>query len=181
MATKKIEMLYNLKQLNNANNNAHLLWFPKAVRRSTLNLRGLSDHIAEHGSIYTRDVVQGVLTKFTSCMTELIEQGVAIKLDGLGTFYPTLESKGAESPVGYNITDYLKGIHIRFTPEGCDDDNITSRMMKQRVIMSQNMIFDKNGVPKKVVDGQLVDYGDDEDDNSDDDNNNENSGTNDNG
>ena len=181
MATKKIEMLYNLKQLNNANNKAHLLWFPKAVRRSTLNLRGLSDHIAEHGSIYTRDVVQGVLTRFTSCMTELIEQGVAIKLDGLGTFYPTLEAKGAESPVGYNITDYLKGVHIRFTPEGCDDDNITSRIMKQRVIMSQNMIFDKNGVPKKVVDGQLVDYGDDEDDNSDDNNNNEDSGTNDNG
>ena len=185
MATKKIEMLYNLKQLNNANNKAHLLWFPKAVRRSTLNLRGLSDHIAEHGSIFTRDVVQGVLTKFTSCMTELIEQGVAIKLDGLGTFYPTLEAKGAESPVGYNITDYLRGVHIRFTPEGCDDDNITSRMMKQRVIMSQNMIFDKNGVPKKVVDGQLVDYGEDEDDNSDDgnnnDNNNEDGGTNDNG
>ena len=100
MATKKIEMLYNLKQLNNANNNAHLLWFPKAVRRSTLNLRGLSDHIAEHGSIYTRDVVQGVLTKFTSCMTELIEQGVAVKLDGLGTFYPHAGVEGCRESCG---------------------------------------------------------------------------------
>ena len=55
-----------------------------------------------------------------------IAQGVAVKLDGLGTFYPTLEAKGAESPVGYNVMDYLKGVHIRFTPEGCEDDNITS-------------------------------------------------------
>ena len=39
MATKKIEMQYNLRQLNNENNSAHLLWFPKAVRRSTLSLR----------------------------------------------------------------------------------------------------------------------------------------------
>ena len=183
MATKKIEMLYNLRQMNNEHNNAHLLWFPKVARRSTLSLRGLSDHISDHGSIYTRDVVQGVLTKFTTCLTELIEQGVAVKLDGLGTFYPTLESKGAESPVGYNVMDYLKGVHIRFTPEGCEDDNITSRVMKGRVAMSQNMIFDKNGVPKKVVDGQLVDYGDedDSDDNTDDNNNNEGGGTNDNG
>ena len=164
MATKKIEMMYNLRQLNNENNNAHLLWFPKAVRRSTLNLRGLSDHISEHGSIYTRDVVLGVLSKFTSCLVELVSQGVAVKLDGLGTFYPTLEAEGAESPVGYNINEYLKGVHVRFTPEGCDDDNITSREMKKKVIMLQNMIFDKNGVPKKVKDGQLVDYGVDDDD-----------------
>ena len=31
MATKKIEMEYNLRQLNNENNNAHQLWFPRAV------------------------------------------------------------------------------------------------------------------------------------------------------
>ena len=165
MATQKIEMQYNLRQLNNENNNAHLLWFPRAVRRSTLNLRGLSDHISDHGSIYTRDVVLGVLSKFTSCLVELVAQGVAVKLDGLGTFYPTLEAEGAESPVGYNIAEYLKGVHIRFTPEGSDVDNITSREMKKRVVMLQNMIFDKNGVPKKIKDGQLVDYGvDDEDD-----------------
>ena len=165
MASKKIEMQYNLRQLNNENNNAHLLWFPKAVRRSTLNLRGLSDHISDHGSIYTRDVVLGVLSKFTSCLIELVEEGVAVKLDGLGTFYPTLEAKGAETPVGYNIEEYLKGVHVRFTPEGCEDDNITSREMKNRVSLKQNMIFDLNGVPKKVKDGQLVDYGvDDEDD-----------------
>ncbi len=167
MATKKIEMQYNLRQLNNENNNAHLLWFPKAVRRSTLSLRGLSDHISDHGSIYTRDVVQGVLTKFTSCITELVAQGVAVKLDGLGTFYPTLEAKGAETPVGYNIEEYLKGVHIRFQPEGCDDDNITSREMKKKVIMQQNMIFDLNGVPKKVKEGQLVDYGADDDEEDD--------------
>ncbi len=165
MASKKIEMQYNLRQLNNENNNAHLLWFPKAVRRSTLNLRGLSDHISDHGSIYTRDVVLGVLSKFTSCLIELVEEGVAVKLDGLGTFYPTLEAKGAETPVGYNIEEYLKGVHVRFTPEGCEDDNITSREMKNRVSLKQNMIFDLNGVPKKVKNGQLVDYGvDDEDD-----------------
>ena len=165
-------MQYNLRQLSNENNSAHLLWFPKAVRRSTLSLRGLSDHIAGHGSIYTRDVVLGVLTKFTSCLTELVTEGTAVKLDGLGTFYPTLEAKGAETPIGYNINEYLKGVHVRFYPEGADDDDLTSREMKEKVILAQNMIFDLHGVPKKVKNGQLVDYGeDDEEDTEDEDNN----------
>ena len=172
MATKKIEMQYNLRQLNNENNSAHLLWFPKAVRRSTLSLRGLSDHIAGHGSIYTRDVVLGVLTKFTSCLTELVTEGTAVKLDGLGTFYPTLEAKGAETPIGYNINEYLKGVHVRFYPEGADDDDLTSRAMKDKVILSQNMIFDLHGVPKKVKNGQLVDYGDDDEEDEEPDDNN---------
>ena len=167
MATKKIEMQYNLRQFNNENSSAHLLWFPKAVRRSTLNLRGISNHISEHGSIYTRDVVLGVLTKFTTCLVELVQQGTAVKLDGLGTFFPTLEAKGAETPVGYNIEEYLKGVHIRFQPEGCDDDNITSRVMRQKVAMQQNMIFDLHGVPKKVKDGQLVDYGEEDEEEDD--------------
>lgn len=172
-------MKYNLKQMKNEHNNAHLLWFPKAVRTSTLNLRGLAQHIADHGTVFTRDVVEGVLTKFTTCMVELVKQGVAVKLDGLGTFHPTLSSKGAESPVGYNIRDYIKGVHIRFAPEHAEGDRITAPTLKDEVTFTQNLIIDKNGVPKKVVGDQVVDYGegdDSDDNNNDDDNNNEGGG-----
>ena len=177
MADNQLSVKYNLRQLNNANNNAHLLWFPRVVRTDTLSLRGLSDHIFSHGSPYTRDTVIGVLTAFRDCMVELLSAGVAVKIDGLGTFYPTMESKGAESPVGYNVRDYIKGLHIRFQPEGATEDNITSRVLKKNVQFKQNMIFDRFGVPKKVVDGQLVDYGDDDDGGDDD--NNQGGGTND--
>jgi len=163
MAKEKISMAYDLKQNNVESSSTYGLWYPRAVRRDTLSLRGLADHIADHGSIYTRDVVLGVLTKFTSCLTELVSQGTGVKLDGLGTFYPTLEAKGAESPVGYDVNAYVKGVHIRFLPESADLDNITSREFAKKCILQQNMIFDKNGVPKRVVDGQLVDYGDDDD------------------
>jgi len=163
MADSKISLRYDLKQLNNAQSSAHMLWFPWVKRTDTLSLRGLADHIAEHGSIYTLDVVEGVLKKFTACMVELIKQGIGVKLDGLGTFYPTLEAKGAEDPVGYDINEYVKGLHIRFTPENSELDRITSRTLKDKASFKQNMIFDLNGVPKKVKDGQLVDYGEDDD------------------
>ena len=151
MATKKIEMQYNLRQLNNEASGAHGKWYPKAVRRSTLSLRGLSDHIAGHGSIYTPDVVIGVLTKFTSCLIELVTEGTAVKLDGLGTFYPTLEASGADTPVGYSINEYLKGVHVRFYPEGADDDDITSREMKEKVILRPEHDFRP---PRSAQEGQ---------------------------
>lgn len=173
MATRQIEMQYNLRQNNNDNSTAYGKWFPKAVRRSTLNLKGLAEHIQGHGSIYTTDVVTGVLTKFRDCLVELVTQGVGVKIDGIGTFYPTLEAKGADTPIKYNIKEQLEGIHLRFLPENSDNDKLTSRALIDKVVMKQNMIFDMNGVPKKIVDGQLVNYGENSDDDSDDDDSNE--------
>ena len=160
MATNKIEMQYDLIQNGNEDSTAFGKWYPRVVRTSTLDLRGLSDHIAAHGSIYTEDVVNGVLTKFSMCLVELLEQGIGVKIDRLGTFYPTLESKGAETPVEYNLDTYLQGIHIRFQPDDTDRAALTSRQFKKKVAMKQRMIFDNTGKPKKVVDGHLVDYGD---------------------
>ena len=157
------KILYEVKKDTNTASRTYGMWFGYVKSLETLNTRKLANHISEHGSIYTPDVVIGVLTKFTSCLIELVTEGTAVKLDGLGTFYPTLEASGADTPVGYNINEYLKGVHVRFYPEGTDDDDITSREMKEKVILSQNMIFDLHGVPKRVKDGQLVDYGDDDD------------------
>lgn len=166
MASTKIELQYDLCQNNAEGKPTYELWYPRAIRHSTLNLKGLAKHIQSHGSIYTIDVVTGVLTKFKDCLVELVSQGTGVKIDGIGTFYPTLEAKGAETPVKYNVTDYVKGVHIRFTPESTTEENITSRVFMEKVSMKQRMLFDKNGVPKKIKNGQIEDYGnDDEDDN----------------
>ena len=110
MADSKITLQYDLKQNNAEGKPTYELWYPRAVRRSTLSLRGLSNHIADHGSIYTPDVVYGVPTKFKNCLIELVSTGVAVKLDGLGIFYPTLESKGAETPIKYNAAPVFRRI-----------------------------------------------------------------------
>lgn len=163
MATSKIAMQYDLRQNNNDQNSAYGKWYPSAVRTSTLNLKGLAAHIQGHGSVYTRDLVEGVMMKFKDCLVELISQGVGVKLDGLGTFYPTLEAKGATTPVSYDLATNLSGVHIRFVPENAAEERITSRVFKNHVLFNQRLIIDKNGVPKLVKGGQLVDYGTDED------------------
>ncbi len=158
MAKNKISMKYNLRQNNVKDSAANGKWYPFAVTDNTLNLRGLANHIAEHGSIYTIDVVLGVLTKLSACVVELAQIGTRVKLDGLGTFYITLESEGAETPVDYNLTEHLKGAHLRFLPDNAAENRLTSRVMTQRIGFRQNMIVDKDGKHKMVVDGELVDY-----------------------
>ena len=39
----------------------------------------------KHGSVYTEDVVIGVITKMKNCIQEMLADGHKVKLDGIGT------------------------------------------------------------------------------------------------
>ena len=126
----------NLRKNDNSSSGGYGKYYPKAVEKKTISLRGLTDHMAGHNCIYGRDVIEGVLTKMVSCLIELLSQGNPVKIDGLGTFVPTVESTKAgitkEDIVAgkWNAATYVKAVHIRFRPEGATDDNITSRNFK---------------------------------------------------
>jgi len=150
MADSKIAMQYDLRQNNISSSPSFGKWYAHAVRPSTLNTRGLADHITSHGSIFTRDVVEGMVIKFRECIVELLMQGVGVKLEGLGTFYPTLETTGSDSPEGYNIDDHLQGVHIRFLPEKSHGDELTSPAFAKKVLLTHRMTFDRHGVPLDV-------------------------------
>lgn len=92
MAVKSPQFLINIRKNENSSSAAYGKYYPKAVEKETISLRGLCQHMAEHNSLYGRDVIEGVLTKMVSCMIHLIAEGNPIKLDGLGIFYPTVES-----------------------------------------------------------------------------------------
>ena len=78
----------NLRQNDNTYTSAYGKYYPKAKEKQTISLRGLCDHMAEHNSIYGRDVIEGVLTKMQGCIVELLSEGNPVKIDGLGTFVP---------------------------------------------------------------------------------------------
>ena len=52
-----------------------------------------------------------------------------VKIEGLGTFYCTLENqkKGALKKEDFNPNKHLKALHIRFLPEQAAEENISSR------------------------------------------------------
>ena len=65
MAKDKIAVRVNLRQNTNQKSDQYGHYYPYLDKNHTLSLRGLARHIADHGSIYTRDVVQGVLTQMS--------------------------------------------------------------------------------------------------------------------
>ena len=151
MANNKIPLEVNLYQNLNLASKAYCKWYGRVVRRSTLNTRGLCEHIQGHGSIYSSEVVEGVIAAMRRCIPELIAQGIAVQLEGIGTFYPMLESAGVGNMEEYNVAEHVKGVHVRFLPDSTTLDNITSRAMKEKCALRIKSVVgyeERNG--KKV-------------------------------
>ena len=123
------KIFYLLKQNKNQGSKIFGKWFAHGKTIETLNTRKMANHISEHGSIYTPDVVFGVLEKFRSCLIELLLESKRVKIDGLGIFYTTLENEkgGAPAKEDFNPTKNLKALHIRFLPDQVAETNISSR------------------------------------------------------
>ncbi len=158
MATENISMGINLRKNKNNRNAGYGKYYPEVDQQKTLSMRGFAKHLSDHGSLYGRDVVEGVLTKITECLPELVAQGVPVKFDGLGTFYPTAQvAKNAAVPdiaamEGLNPNQVVKGIRIRFLPDCSKMDNLCGPAFKERCTLELRNIVDTQEV---TIDGKL--------------------------
>ncbi len=104
-------------------------WYARLKSIETMNLTKLASHISSHGSVFTEDVVEGVMKKFKSCLIEMLLESKKVKVAGLGTFYLTCECQkgGANKEEDFNVNQHLKALHIRFLPDQTAEDNLSSR------------------------------------------------------
>ena len=147
MAVNKISMGINYRKKTNSRMTGNGNYFAEVDRRETLTTRGLAEHLKEHGCLAGLDAIQAVLVKVSQCVPELVAQGIGVKLDGLGIFYPTIKNKkggATETQMldkDYNPTSLIEG-HVRFSPESTDLDNLTSKQFLTRSVTtaSQNIV-----------------------------------------
>ena len=138
------KIIYEVYQNQNSKNAAYGKHYARVKYLECLNTRKLSNHIAEHGSIYTPDVVYGVMEKFRSCLIEMLLQSKKVKIDGLGTFYATIECRkgGAVSKDKFSVQRDVEGLHIRFLPEQEQETNISSRQfLKQAELINVDSLL----------------------------------------
>lgn len=104
-------------------------WYARLKSIETLSMAKLAKHISEHGSVFTEDVVEGVMKKFKTCLLEMLLESKKVKVAGLGTFYLTCECQkgGADKEEDFNVNLHLKALHIRFLPDQAQEDNLSSR------------------------------------------------------
>ena len=65
---------------NNDKSTAYGKTYGRLVHQDTMNTSDLCRHMMKHGTIYTSDIVKGVVEKFINCFEELLLEGNKIKL-----------------------------------------------------------------------------------------------------
>ena len=138
------KIIYEIYQNQVEDHPSNGKYFARVKSIETLNTRKMANHIAEHGSIYTPDVIFGVLEKFRSCLIEQLLNSRKVKIDGLGIFYLTAECAkgGAESPEKFNVQKNIEALHIRFLPDKEQETNISSRQfLKKASFINKAALF----------------------------------------
>ena len=157
MAVNDIAFQVNLKKDTNSASRTYGMYFGEAESKKPLSLKGFAKHISEHGKLVDYPMAVLVIQNIVSCLIELVTQGVPVKMDSLGTFYPTIENKkgGVESPLAYDPTVHVEGVHLRFLPEGEKDGKLTSRALKDMCVFQMKDLIT---VRKLTVNGKVKRY-----------------------
>ena len=158
MARERITFPVNLRQNTNDDSTAFGKWFPVPSTSEPMSLKGFAKHLAEHGKLASYDMLVLVLQNIVGCLKELILQGQSVKLDGLGTFRPTIEGKGSndvETAVSLGANVIIEGIHLRFSPENAKGEKLTSRALKNECAFEFKDVLIRK---EKTVDGKKKVY-----------------------
>ena len=157
MARENLTFLVNLRKCENTESKGYGMYYPEAEPKEALSLKGFARHMSEHGKLTSYEMLVLVLQNVVSCMKELVSQGQPVKLDGLGTFYPTIEgtaSATVEAGV-QNMTENIKGVHLRFRPEGVKGEDLRSRALKEVCVFEAYQLVKS---VTKVIDGKKKTY-----------------------
>ena len=139
MARTNIPMVINLRQNKNDESTAYGKYFAEVDSKEPLNLKGFAAHMTSHGKIADYQMCVLVLGQVVDCMTELLSQGQPVKLDGLGTFYPSVDGQklgkaNLADAVAGGPDAMINGIKINFNPENSKGEQLTSRAFKDQCI-----------------------------------------------
>ena len=124
---------YKLYQDNRETSKFKGQWYARVKAVGTVDLDGLADHIASHGSTFTKADIAGVLYAMQDCILELLLSGQKVRFGDLGTFYLTIKSRPAPTRADYSTAEHVDGVRLRFLPNLADDAGMTSTRLAEGV------------------------------------------------
>ena len=108
----------------------------------------------------TYEFMQLVLASIVKCLKEMMSQGQPVKLDGLGTFRPTVTSvkNGAasiEEALTMGVNNMVAGVNFVFIPENAQGEEITSKKFKEQCSLQFAYLVE---TIKKTINGKEKSY-----------------------
>jgi predicted histone-like DNA-binding protein len=125
-------------QNQNDDSTAFGKWFLRALYPDTLSMKGLIERVAWDQSVYSRDIIEGVIKRVSLVMVEQLKAGQPVKWDGLGTFMPALDCKkqGVNRVADVSV-DQINGVRINFIPENAQGEQLTSKKFKETITFNR--------------------------------------------
>ena len=156
MARSNVPMVINLRQNKNDDSTAYGKYFAEVDSKEALNLKGLAKHMMEHGKISSLEMCELVLGEMVKCMVHLLREGQPVKLDGFGTFTPSVDGQklgkaNLADAVAGGADAMINGIHINFVPENTKGEKLTSRALKDDCIFTFGYLVESE---KRTVNGK---------------------------
>ena len=153
-------MVINLRQNTNDESTAYGKYFAEVERKEPINLKGFCRHMTEHGKIASEQMCELVIKQMVDCMKELVSQGQPVKLDGLGTFTPSVDGQklgksSVTDAIAGGPASMINGIHLNFQPENTKGEKLTSKAFKEQCVFEAAYVIRSK---KKTVDGKEVTY-----------------------
>ena len=135
-------------------------YYPEAESKEALTTKGFAKHVADHGGMVTYEFMQLVLASIVKCLKEMMSHGQPVKLDGLGTFRPTVTSVpgGAatiEEALRVGVNNLVQGVNFVFLPENAQGEEITSKKFKDQCSLQFAYLVE---TVKKKINGKDKSY-----------------------
>ena len=161
MAKENIAFLVNLRKNTQEGSPMEGRYYPEAESKETLSMKGFAKHVSEHGgTLVTLEFMQLVMAAIVKCLKEMMSHGQPVKLDGLGTFRPTVTSvkNGAatiEDALRMGVNNMVAGVNFVFIPENAQGEEITSKKFKDQCSLQFAYLVE---TVKKVIGGKEKSY-----------------------
>ena len=160
MAKENIAFLVNLRKNIVEGSKMEGRYYPEAESKEALTTKGFARHVADHGGMLTYEFMQLVLASIVKCLKEMMSHGQPVKLDGLGTFRPTVTSipggaASIEEALRVGVNNLVQGVNFVFIPENAQGEEITSKKFKDQCSLQFAYLVE---TIKKKINGKEKSY-----------------------
>ena len=160
MAKENIAFLVNLRKNTVEGSKMEGRYYPEAESKEALTTKGFAKHVADHGGMVSYEFMQLVLAAIVKCLKEMMSHGQPVKLDGLGTFRPTVTSvpggaASIEDALRMGVNNLVQGVNFVFIPENAQGEEITSKKFKDQCSLQFAYLVE---TVKKKINGKEKSY-----------------------
>lgn len=126
------------------------------AQSATINTRQLASHWASHTSSFSRGECLGIIEDLCSEIQEMLLEGHAVLLDGIGKIFLTISSQGVDDVADWTQSN-IKKVNVRFMADKVLESHINSNaefeLVSSREAQAAAIKAQKEGLNEELGNG----------------------------